>query len=88
MAFFSFFEQERSNKIKIILFLDAGKGNARGAVIEMRNNVPHILYSVSGEKKIGLPESKEFLALALTSLEEVLHKNSNKTKQSYIYLFK
>ncbi|MEK7567480.1 MAG: hypothetical protein AAB513_00985 [Patescibacteria group bacterium] len=72
MTLFSFFEQKKVTKIKIILFLDAGKGNARGAVVEMRNKVPHILYAVSGERKIGLPESKESLSLAMSSLEEVL----------------
>ncbi len=72
MAFFSFLEDKKNTKIKIVLFLDAGKGHARGAVVEMRNDIPHILYSVSGEKKIGLPESKESLSLAMSSLEEVL----------------
>ncbi len=72
MNLFSFFSTKETNKIKLILFLDAGKGNARGAVVEIRKGVPHILYTVSGEQKIGTLLNKQALPLALSSLEQVL----------------
>lgn len=69
--------------VKIVIYLDVGHGNARSAVIEMHNGIPHVLYTVSGEHKIP----NEALAgglnqRALISLREVLDETAKTIKQS------
>lgn len=74
MSIFSFIKPDSDIAVKLVIYLDGGKGNARGAIVQMRNNVPHILYTVLGEQRVGNTDisAKNFKAASLSSLEEIL----------------
>lgn len=74
MGLFSFIKPKVEIAVKLVIYLDAGRGNARSAVVEMRNGVPHILYTILGEQRIGDTESskKGSHTVPLGSFEEIL----------------
>ncbi|MDO8492833.1 MAG: hypothetical protein Q7S34_04290 [bacterium] len=78
MNLFSFFKQRLAIPVKLIVYLDAGKGNARGAIVEIRKGIPHILYTILGEQRVGesINGVKSFNSSSLSSLEEILEQTA------------
>ncbi len=72
MGLFSFLHLPKTVPLKLVLYLDIGRGNSRGAVVEMRDGKPYILYTVLGEQNISDGDQKDTLTTALSSLEQVL----------------
>jgi len=71
MALFSFIKSVNDIAVKLVIYLDAGKGNARGAVVQIRNGKPHILYTILGEQRVG-NSGDSLNTTSLSSLEEIL----------------
>jgi|GEM_PF-4123349 len=71
MGLFSWMHSGETVPLKLVLYLDIGKGNCRGAVVEIRKGKPHILYTIIGEGRISDKEEKDMSILAFSSLENV-----------------
>lgn len=72
MSLFSSITPRQKVPVKLALYLDSGKGNARGAVVSTRKGLPHVLYTIAGEERIGDGVDIENYTPSLASLNEIL----------------